>query len=174
MEILTQVWTWIISILSGVTVAGIVSAIVYGCIRGSFKRTIAKINIKDVCKETIKETLKDMKTITYTQNIQPLVESGLEKVNEKSAQFINEKNKQLEARYDKLIKIMEKLSAYFDNSIGVSEQAKAELKEAIKEAKQDTQPELIVEDEVVFEVEKVIPTENKEQEVVEEKAKIER
>lgn len=155
MEILTQVWTWIISILSGVTVAGIVSAIVYGCIRGSFKRTIAKINIKDVCKETIKETLKDMKTITYTHNIQPLVESGLEKVNEKSAEFINEKYKQLEARYDKLIKVMEKLSAYFDNSIGVSEQAKDELKEAIKEAKQDIKPELAVEDVITFEVENV-------------------
>lgn len=137
MEILTQVWTWVIAICSGISVAGIVSAIVYGVLRGSFKRTIAKVNIKQVCKDTIDETLKGMKIVTYKQNIQPVLESGLEKVNEKSAEFINQKTAEIEARYDKLINIMEKLSAYFDNSIGVSEQAKEELKEAIAEARVD-------------------------------------
>ena len=159
----TQIWTWVASILAGLSVVGIGTAIIYGAIRGYIKKLIGKTSIKAVCTETIKETHKGMKAYTFTHNIQPVLESGLEKVNEKSAEFINTKTKQLEERYDKLLKVVEKLSAYFDNSIAVSDQAKAELKEAIAEAKED-KPIEVVEDVVTFEVEEEAPKEDKKQE----------
>lgn len=160
MEALTQVWVFVISICSGISVAGIVSAIVYGVINGHFKKTVAKLNVKEVCKETIDETLAGLKSITYKHEIQPLVESGLEQVTEKANAYIDKGYEALEMRYRTLINILEKLSAYFDNSIGVSDQAKAELKQAIAEAKQE---EVKHDFEVALEVEEPVeqPTEVK-------------
>jgi hypothetical protein len=55
-----------------------------------------------------------------------------------------------------VILILERLSAYFDNSIGVSEQAKAELKKAIADAKNEVKTaESIVEVEDIKKVEKI-------------------
>ena len=44
---------------------------------------------------------------------------------------------EVKAEYKTLIDIIKKLSAYFDNSIGVSETAKQELKQAIAQAENE-------------------------------------
>ena len=44
---------------------------------------------------------------------------------------------EVKAEYKTLINIVKKLSSYFDNSIGVSDTAKQELKQAIAEAENE-------------------------------------
>ena len=62
--------------------------------------------------------------MSFAHNIQPLVESELVKINEKSNEHINETVTRLEKKLDKVILIQEKQAKYFDNSIGVSDEAK--------------------------------------------------
>ena len=40
MEILNQVWVWIGTAVGGISIAGIISAIIYGCLKGAFNKTI--------------------------------------------------------------------------------------------------------------------------------------
>ena len=47
---------------------------------------------------------------------------------------LNEKLDDVDKRYSEIVNILTKLSAYFDNSIAVSETAKQELREALADA----------------------------------------
>ena len=77
-------------------------------------------------------------------------------IDEKVAKQFKDEIKKVQDKYDHLISIIEKLSSYFDGSIGVSEQAKAELKQAISDAKSEpVKAESVVSDEIVIETEKV-------------------
>ena len=83
----------------------------------------------------ILEYFSKIKNVTFTQNIQPLVESSLTKITENANIYIKEEIDKVNANYSKLIKVLEALASYFDNSIGVSDDAKAKLHKAIDEAK---------------------------------------
>ena len=137
MEILNEVWVQILAILGGVSLSGIISAIIYGALRGAFDKTISKIDIQKITTDTIENAVGQIRKVTFTHSIQPLVESGLEKINEKANEYIDERLKALDKKLDNIILIQEKQAAYFDNSIGVSETAKEELKEAIENAKEE-------------------------------------
>lgn len=150
MEIFNQIWVWILSAVGGLTLTGVITAIIYGSLRGAFNKTISKINVQKIADQATEKGVEKVKKISFTHSIQPIVESELKKINEHSTEVIKDSFKETSEKYDKLINVVEKLAAYFDNSIGVSETAKAELKEAIKEAK-DEKPELaecVVEEEV--------------------------
>ena len=170
MEILNQIWVWILSAVGGLTLTGIITAIIYGSLRGAFNKTISKINVQKIADQATEKGVERVKKISFTHSIQPIVESELKKINEHSTEVIKGSLKETSEKYDKLINVMEKLSAYFDNSIGVSESAKVELREAIKEAKEEKPmvAESVVSDEVVvveekeeIKVEPTITTANK-------------
>lgn len=133
----SEIWVYIVSVLGGVSVAGILTAVIYGCLKGAFNRLIQKINVEKITEKATEKGIDRIKKISFTQTIQPLVESELKKVTEQANKYIKTELANVQVKYDKLIAILEALSSYFDNSIAVSEQSKADLKQAIQDAKND-------------------------------------
>lgn len=151
-EIFSQVWVWVITALGGISLSAIITSIIYGCLKGAFNKAIAKINVEKIADKATEKGVERVRKIAFTHDIQPLVESKLVEINEKSTEVLKEELKKVSAKYDKVITILEKLSAYFDNSIGVSEQAKTELKKALANAKEEevlpAESVVVVEEEV--------------------------
>lgn len=163
MEILNEIWIWVLSILSGVSLSGIISSIIYACLKGAFNKTISKINVEKIAEKATDKGVEKVKEISFKHSIQPLVESGLEKINEQSNKYIEKALEKVYNKLDRVILIQEKQAAYFDNSIGVSENAKKELKKAIDDAKTTpTTVESVVVEEVITETPKVALKEQKE------------
>ena len=152
MEILNEIWQTIAPYEAGIYVSGIISAVIYGCLKGAVNRTINKINVEKIAEQATDKGVERVKTVSFKHSIQPLVESELAKIDENVAKRFTEELKKVQDNYNKLVAILEKLSAYFDGSIGVTEQAKAELKEAIEEAKTEPKtPETVETEEVIIE-----------------------
>lgn len=137
MEILNEIWVWIVSALGGVSLAGVISAAIYGCLKGAFSKTISKIDVEKIAKDATEKGIDKVKAVSFSHSIQPLVESELKKINELSVEVVKKELNEVKAEYKTLINIIKKLSAYFDNSIGVSDTAKQELKQAIAEAENE-------------------------------------
>ena len=137
MEILNEIWVWIVSALGGVSLAGVISAAIYGCLKGAFSKTISKIDVDKIAKDATNKGIDKVKAVSFSHSIQPLVESELKKINEMSVEVVKKELNEVKAEYRTLINIIKKLSAYFDNSIGVSDTAKQELKQAIAEAENE-------------------------------------
>lgn len=150
MEIFNQIWIWIGTALGGISLAGIISAIIYGSLKGAFNRTIAKINVQKIADQATEKGVEKVKKVSFSHTIQPLVESELKKLNEHYVEVLKVYMEDVSKKYDNLILVLEKLSAYFDNSIGVNETAKQELKQALAEAKNEQiSVESIVVEEIV-------------------------
>ena len=137
MEILNEIWVWIVSALGGVSLAGVISAAIYGCLKGAFSKTISKINVEKIADEATEKGIEKVKNVSFSHSIQPIVESEHKKINEYSVEVVQKELAEVKAEYKTLIDIIKKLSAYFDNSIGVSETAKQELKQAIAQAENE-------------------------------------
>lgn len=147
MTILNNIWNAVAPYLAGVSVSGIISAVIYGCLRGAFNKTISKLDVSKIAEETTNKSVEQIKKVSFQQSIQPLVESELKKIDENAAKEFKAELNEVKASYEKLRVCLEKLSAYFDNSIYVSDEAKAELHEALEDAKlpQETAESVVVE-----------------------------
>lgn len=163
MEIINSIHVWIMSAVGGVTLAGLISACIYGALKGAFSKTIGKINVAKIADQATDKGIDKIKKITFTHNIQPLVESGLEKVNEKSMALVEKELKEVKEQYNHLINIIDKLAKYFDNSIGVEQDKKDALHEAVEQAKKPIEVVTIVDTEshAVVEEKPVITPKNK-------------
>lgn len=137
MEIINQIWVWIVSAVGGISLAGIITTTIYSCLKGAFNKTISKINVQKIADQATEKGVEKVKKISFTHSIQPLVESELKKVNEHSVEVLKIYMEEVSKKYENVLSVLEKLSAYFDNSIGVSETAKKELKQAIANAKNE-------------------------------------
>ena len=157
MEILSSVGLWIAGIVAGVSIPTIIGTVFYLVAKGSVTRLISKVNVQKIADQATEKGIERVKKVSFTHNIQPLVESELEKINEKSNEHIEKTIVGMEKKLDAIIEIQEKQARYFDNSIGVTDEAKKELKEAIEKAKiTPVEPiESVIEEEVVKE-EKVV------------------
>lgn len=153
MEILNTIWLWVISILGGLSISSIISAVIYGCLKGAFNKTISKINVEKIADLATDKGVERVKKVSFTHNIQPIVESELKKINEYSKEVFDKKMETISKQYEMIVKILIKFSAYFDNSIGVPDSAKEDLKKILLEALEDEpkQAESIVIDEIVEE-----------------------
>ena len=80
MEILNEIWVWIVSALGGVSLAGVISAAIYGCLKGAFSKTISKINVEKIAKDATEKGIDKVKAVSFSHSIQPLVESELKKI----------------------------------------------------------------------------------------------
>lgn len=134
MEFLSGIGLWIVSALGGISLTGILTTVIWGCLNGAFKRTISKINVQKIADQATEKGVEKVKKISFTHSIQPIVESELKKINEEYTETLRTTLEDVSKKYDNLINIIKKLSAYFDNSIGVPETAKQELKTALIEA----------------------------------------
>ncbi len=141
MEFLNHIWGVIAPYLAGISVGGILTAVLYGCLKGAFSKTISKINVEKIAEQATNKGIDKVKEVSFKHSIQPVVNSELNKITEKANDYIDIEINKLNDRYEKIINILSKLSAYFDTSIFVSEEAKAELKEAIADAR--IEPEVV-------------------------------
>lgn len=159
MEELTNIWNMIAPYVAGGTLGGTILITCLLILRSAILRRIdksdQKFNQKEVTTDVTSGVLagvkEEIKSISFEQNIQPLVQSELKKVTEQANEYLKQQLKETQEGYDKLLNCLEKLSAYFDNSIGVSDEAKAELKQAIEEAKVPVEPANTFETKVVVE-----------------------
>ena len=134
MEILNEIWVWIGSVLGGLTVTGVLSAIIAGTLKGAFNKTISKINVEKIAEDATNKGIEKVKKISFEQSLQPIVESELKKVNEAANEYIKKALSDTQKGYDNIIAVLEKFYAYFDDSL-VSENKKQELRQALDEAK---------------------------------------
>lgn len=165
-ESIQQIWDIIAPYVTGTTIGSIVMIAVTTIIKSAIAKLSKKqdevFSSKVVAKEVSNEMKDEIKNISFEQTIQPLVESELKKVIEAANEYIKQQLKETQEGYNKLINCLEKLAAYFDNSIGVSDEAKTELKQAIEEAKVPAEPVNTFETKVVIEEQpKEIVTETK-------------
>lgn len=135
MEFLNNIWQAVAPYLAGVSIGGVFTAIIYGVLKGSFAKTISKINVEKIANDAANKGIERVKEVSFKHSIQPIVNSELNKITEKANEYIAQAANKMEDKYNKIITILEKLSAYFDTSVFVNDDVKAELKEAIKVAK---------------------------------------
>lgn len=135
MEELSQIWSqWILPVFSGISIAGILSAVIYACLRVGFSKAIGKIDVDRAEKKAVESGIEKIKAVTFTHDIQPIVESKMQTVEEKALAGIKSQLKTHQEQYAQLINVMASLAAYFDNSVGVSAECKLNLKSAITAA----------------------------------------
>ena len=134
MEIFNEIWIWLVTALGGISMTSIITAVIIGCLKGAFNKIISKINVEKIADDATNKGIEKVKKISFEQSIQPIVESELKKITEAANEYIKTSLVETQKRYDKLIAVLEKFYAYFDDSM-VSETKKQELKQALEEAK---------------------------------------
>ncbi len=149
METLTHIWQLIAPYVAAIlsTVASVITVVIAfvkskRSVDSKVDDFLKKIDLEKLMNETAQcvteKGIERVKSCSYTTTIQPLVESELQKVTERANTYIHGALANVGESYMKLVAVLEALAAYFDNSIGVSEQAKAALHAAIAAAKIDT------------------------------------
>ena len=134
MEIFNEIWVWLVAALGGISLTSVITAVITGCLKGAFNKTISKINVEKIADDATNKGIEKVKKISFEQSIQPIVESELKKITEAANEYIKASLAETQKKYDKLIAVLEKFYAYFDDSM-VSETKKQELKQALEEAK---------------------------------------
>lgn len=132
---LNQIWVWLVGGLSGVTLGTIITWLNSLNVSRSINKTIRKYDPQKAQNEAIKEGLDKIKGVTFKHEIKPIVESELVKVNENAVKSLKKELAEIKGQYTKVVLILKKLSAYFDDSI-VSDAKKEELHEAIAQAEE--------------------------------------
>ena len=135
MEILNTIWGYVLPIGGGVTIGAIIVAIALPILKGSATKIVSRLNIEEIEKKAVERGVEQVKNISFTQNIQPLVKSELVKVTEAVTAELQSNIEKVHNDYISILAIMEKLSAYFDNSIAITDEAKKALKDEIEKAK---------------------------------------
>ena len=150
MEFLNNIWHVLAPYLAGISMGGIFTAVVYGCLKGAFAKTINKINIDKIVENATEKSVEKIKDVSFKHSIQPLVNSELEKINEKANEYINLEISKVDSRYINIVEILSKLASYFDNSAFISNDTKNELKNAIDHAKNEFKyAESVVESDII-------------------------
>lgn len=134
MEVLDKIWAYVLPVGGGITLGALIIAILVPVIKGVITRAVAKIDIDAVEKKAVNKGIDKIKTVSFKQSIQPVVESELKKVTEEANRYLEKQIDDLNSNYFKIIIILEKFAAYFDNSIAVSDATKDELRKALTDA----------------------------------------
>ena len=162
MEFLNNIWHVIAPYLAGISIGGIFTAVVYGCLKGAFAKTVNKINIDKIVENATNKAVEKVKDVSFKHSIQPLVNSELEKISEKANSYISFEISKVESRYINIVEILTKLAAYFDNSAFISDDTKKELKNALDHAKQESgYTESVVASEIIEEKQEKVKEEKK-------------
>lgn len=152
---LSEIWTKVVLIVTsgvgGISFGAIISWIIALVNSSRIKKAIAAFKAQEIAELATDKGIEKIKSISYSHDIKPLVESELQKVYEYSVAMVNNELKNMEGKYNQIINILEALAKYFDNSIGVSDEAKAELKEEIEKAKTNIEETEPIQSEVVVE-----------------------
>lgn len=152
MEWLQNIGVWVLSLVGGISIGGILGLIFWACFKGLITKAIARINVKKIATEATEEVLERIKKVGFKQSIQPVVESELVKINEKADGALKAKLKETDKKLDAIHEEIKALAKYFDNSLGVTDEAKHGLKVAINNYEKltaETEQEIFVVEEEV-------------------------
>lgn len=151
METLNTIWNSIAPYVAILASSGVLSTIICGVLKGAFNKTINKINVEKISEMATDKGIEKIKSVSFKQSIQPLVESELKKFYEQAVSYTENTMGQTNQNLLMVVGMFEALAGYFDNSIGVSEEAKEKLKEAINLAKSSLSAQEITKTEEVIE-----------------------
>lgn len=168
MEFLSNIGTQVLAFISGLSISTIVALVIYYCIKGAWNKTLKKVNLEKFSEDLADKQTERIKNVSFKHNIQPIVESELKKITENYDNKLLVELQETKEKYNKLILVLEKFYAYFDDSL-VSDTKKQELKEALENAKDETP---ISNDTETDEI--IVESPNKTQSEKPKKAKIER
>lgn len=130
-----EIWSMISPYLAGISIGGIVVALITGTLsgvlRGAFSKTVQKLNIEKITQETVDKSLEKLKGIAFSSNIQPLVENELIKVNELAKRVSEKELAKVQERLDDLLKILQDLKDYFDDSPVILQEKKDKAQASI-------------------------------------------
>ena len=135
MELLNTIWGYVLPIGGGLTVGAIIVAIALPILKGSVMKIVSRLNVEEIEKKAVERGVEQVKNSSFTQNIQPIVKSELVKVTEAVTAELQSNIEKVHNDYISILAILEKLSAYFDNSIAITDEAKKALKDEIEKAK---------------------------------------
>lgn len=167
-ETLNQIIVWVGSVLGGVSIASIITAIICGVIRGGFSKAISKINVEEISERATNKAIEKVKEVSFKQSIEPIAKAELTKITEQANMFIEKAFEKTQEQYNKLLKVVESFAKYFENSVYITEEAKENLRKALKEA--EIEPTI----DNVIEVEQIVVEEEKEPKKAKEQVKVSR
>lgn len=140
MEVLKNIWNWVLPIGGGATVGAILLAIFIPLIKAGVAKMFEKINIDGAIKKqsdaidgAVNKAVERVQGVSFTHSIQPLVESELMKVGEAANEQIKTQISEMHKENAALLAVLKAQAAYFDDSI-VSDEKKAALHNAIDTA----------------------------------------
>lgn len=138
MEIIQNIWNYALPIAGGITVSAIVIFVATIAIKTIINRAIAKIDIQRIEDRAVEQGVQKIRTVSFQQSIEPLVKSELRKVVEAvderfSEQFIARLS-ELQAKYDKIIGVLEGIFAFYEKSSVIPAEKKQAVKEKLAEA----------------------------------------
>ena len=134
MENLQKIWNIISPYLAGITIGGIVSACFYAIFSGSIKAFINRVNIEKIVDTTVNSTMEQIKDVSVSVELQPLVENELKVITKEVNEKVETKLALYEQKIDNLIIVVDKLATYFDNSNAIPQETKQDLHDTIKKA----------------------------------------
>lgn len=134
MENLQKIWNIISPYLAGITIGGIVSACFYAIFSGSIKAFINRVNIEKIVDTTVNASLDQIKDVSVSVELQPLVENELKVITKEINEKFETKIALYEQKIDNLIIVVDKLATYFDNSNAIPQETKQDLHDTIKKA----------------------------------------
>ena len=143
-ESVKTVWDIVIPVGAGITIGAIVVFIGVVILKAIFSKLVNKliggINYKKIAENATQKGIDTLKTVHFTQNIEPIAKSELLKISEQANAMWEKRAKFFEEKWDKAVKVLEIFTEYFDNSVGVPAEKKAELKSAFAEIKKKDLP----------------------------------
>ena len=173
-----QTGVWVATALGGTSLAGVLGFVIWYTLKSAFTKSnkqVVELN-RQLAKETsdiaVEKGLGAIKVQVHKHDIQPLVEERMREVAKISSEAQTKELKEIKENQQKMVVIMEKVAKLFDDSYYISDEAKAELNEAIEDAKEiSVEP---VESKVSVEETKEEPKTEKEPQKESQKTTIER
>ena len=133
MEKLTEIWIQYQPIIMTVFMA-LWTVVLIPTIRWIVTKSLTKADSKKEIEKTADKVVEKINGFVFSHDIKPIVESELIKVKENATSLLKDEIETIQKEYLSLIEVVKSLAAYFDNSIGVSDETKLKLKDAIETA----------------------------------------
>lgn len=139
MEVLNQVWDYLLPYIPTI-ISAVISTVMIFIIKSIVGKKLNSIDAEKVSTQATNACLNTIKGVSFVQSIEPLVKSELVKVSEQAKMVSQREVKNLIAKYDKIIEILQALKTYFDDSAFISQENKEKLQQKIDNAKTEEIP----------------------------------
>ncbi len=123
-EFLKSIWLWIIGGFSGVSIIGIAILIFRAAISNVINKLIGKLAFKQFYDEVKQKSIDDLKQISFSQSLEPIAKSELEKINEKADERLNKEFQKLYKQNENILNVIKLFASYFDDSFMISNDKK--------------------------------------------------